>query len=381
MQILKNSYYSVLSGTLAGLSTALFLHLLDLVTSLREAYTAIVLGLPLTGILIVWSYRHWQAGGYERILNEIHTPKQTPPLRIAPLVFLSTLATHLFGGSAGREGTAVQMGATLSGTLGKYIAVSEKDRGLFLITGAAAGFGAALGTPIAGMFFGMEVLYKRGMHLSAWYTCLIASGVAYTIGHLLKAPHTAYGLPNIPPLSMYLVAMILLAGVCFGLVATGFIHSTHAISQRLGKSWRAPLIGGSLILGMYALLGPLRYAGLGLPVIQSALETPLSFWDPFYKFILTSMTLGSGFKGGEFTPLVFIGSTLGNAMAPLLSLPHSFLAALGFAAVFGAAANTPLACAVMAAEIFGWAFFPYALICTYVAYWASGTRSIYAGQR
>jgi H+/Cl- antiporter ClcA len=120
---------------------------------------------------------------------------------------------------------------------------------------------------------------------------------------------------------------------------------------------------------------------LGLAVIQDALQTPLSFWDPFYKFILTCITLGSGFKGGEFTPLVFIGSTFGNALAPFLSLPHSFMAALGFAAVFGAAANTPMACAVMAAEIFGWIFFPYVLVCTYVAYWASGTHGIYAGQR
>ncbi len=384
MQILKNSFYSLLSGIVAGLLTALFLHLLDQVTRWRELYPTLVWGLPIVGVLIVWSYRRYGNNtdkGYILILDEIHDPKQTLPLRMSPLILISTLGTHLFGGSAGREGTAVQMGSSLSGAIGKYFSVSDKDRRLLLITGAAAGFGAALGTPIAGMFFGMEVLYKRGMHLSAWYPCLIASLVAYTIGHFLKVPHALYSHPMIPDMSLRLFIMIVFGGLCFGGIARLFIHSTHALSRRLGTGLYAPLIGGSLVLGIYAMLGHLRYAGLGLPVIQESLRTQLSFWDPFYKFILTSLTLGSGFKGGEFTPLVFIGSTFGNALAPLLSLPHSFLAALGFAAVFGATANTPLACAVMAAEIFGWSFFPYALVCTYVAYWASGTHGIYAGQR
>ncbi len=384
MQLLKNSGYSILSGIIAGLSTALLLHLLDQVTHWREMYPPLVWGLPLVGVLIVWSYRHYGHNtdkGYRLILDEIHDPKQTLPLRMSPFILISTLATHLFGGSAGREGTAVQMGASLSDAVGKQLGISAQARTTFLMTGAAAGFGAALGTPLAGMVFGMEVLYKKGLRISAWYPCLIASLVAYAIGHLLKVTHTPYSPPMIPDISLRLLVMIVVAGLCFGGIARLFIHSTHALSRRLGTGLRAPLIGGCLVLVIYAIVGHLRHAGLGLPVIQDALQTPLSFWDPFYKFILTCITLGSGFKGGEFTPLVFIGSTFGNALAPFLSLPHSFMAALGFAAVFGAAANTPMACAVMAAEIFGWTFFPYVLVCTYVAYWASGTHGIYAGQR
>jgi len=384
MQYLRNSAYSVLSGTVAGLSTALFLHLLSKVTHARAVTPWLMLALPLIGVLIVWSYHKYGRGsdcGNSLVLDEIHDPKQTLPLRMTPFIFLSTLATHLFGGSAGREGSAVQMGAALSDAIGKRLHVSPETRTLLLMTGAAAGFGAAIGTPIAGMIFGMEVLYKRGMRLSAWYPCLIASLVANRICHLMKVPHTHYLVPEIPPLTPHMIGTIAISGLCFGLLARLFIGTTHRIAQTMGNSLWTPFIGGSMVVASYAALGTVRYAGLGLNVIQESLEKTVSFWDPFYKLILTAMTLGSGFKGGEFTPLVFIGSTFGSALSQILHAPHSFLAALGFASVFAAAANTPLACAVMAAEIFGWALFPYVLLCAYVAYWVSGTHGIYRGQQ
>jgi len=384
MQYLRNSAYSILSGTAAGLSTALFLHLLSMVTQFRELNPWLMGALPLAGVLIVWVYRrygHTTDRGNSLILDEIHNPQQGLPLRMTPLILFSTLTTHLFGGSAGREGTAVQMGAALSAAIGKYSRVSPETRQLLLMTGSAAGFGAAIGTPIAGMIFGMEVLYKRGLRLSAWYPCLIASLVANRICHMLEVPHTTYLRPTIPGMTPYMIIVIILSGLCFGLLARVFISATHRISQILGKSIWVPGIGGSMVLGIYTILGTVRYAGLGLAAIQESFEKTVSFWDPFYKLILTAITLGSGFKGGEFTPLVFIGSTFGSALSPILHVPHSFLASLGFAAVFAAAANTPLACAVMAAELFGWTLFPYALLCAYVAYWVSGTHGIYRGQQ
>lgn len=384
MQYLRNSAYSVLSGTAAGLSTALFLHLLAKVTHSRESTPWLMLALPLIGVLIVWVYRKYGHGtdrGNSLVLDEIHDPKQIIPLRMTPFIVISTLATHLFGGSTGREGSAIQMGAALSDAIGKYSRVSPETRTLLLMTGSAAGFGAALGTPIAGMIFGMEVLYKRGMRLKAWYPCLIASLVANRICHLMQAPHTQYRSPEIPHLTPHIIGIIIISGLCFGLLARLFIVTTHRISQTMGPSLWAPFIGGSIVVTSYVLLGTVRYAGLGLNVIQESLEKTVSFWDPFYKLILTATTLGSGFKGGEFTPLVFIGSTFGSALSQVFHAPHSFLAALGFASVFAAAANTPMACAVMAAELFGWLLFPYVLLCAYIAYWVSGTHGIYSGQR
>jgi H+/Cl- antiporter ClcA len=381
---LQNSLYSILSGTVGGLSTALFLHLLQLATQTRNAAPWLLLGLPVIGMLIVWTYKRYgqeSHRGNSLILDEIHNPNTNIPLMMTPLIFFSTLATHLFGGSAGREGSSVQMGASLSAAIGEKLHVSADTRKLLLMTGSAAGFGAAIGTPIAGMIFGMEVLYKRGLRLSAWYPCLIASFVANAICHSLHVPHTLYLLPEIPRIGFHTIGVILVAGVCFGLLARLFISTTHTISNTLRQTLLAPVLGGSSVLAIYALLDSTRYAGLGLSVIQDAFKAPLTFWDPFYKLILTSLTLGSGFKGGEFTPLVFIGSTFGSALAPLLDTPHSFLAALGFASVFAAAANTPLACAIMAAEIFGWALLPYVLLSSYIAYWISGSHGIYPGQR
>ncbi len=384
MTYLRNSAYSVLSGTIAGLATAIFLHALTWVTNYRTLNPWLLLGLPFVGILIVWTYHQYGQDaerGNSLVLEEIHNPKKHIPLRMTPLIFFGTLATHLFGGSAGREGSSVQMGASLSSTLGRYLKVSQETQTLLLMTGAAAGFGAAIGTPIAGMIFGMEVLYKRGLRLSAWYPCLIASLIATHICHLMRVPHSLYLIPQIPNMTITLVGSLIFSGICFGLLARLFIITTRFISKQLGTGLSAPFIGGLTVVGIYTALNSLRYAGLGITVIQESLEKPVSFWDPVYKLILTALTLGSGFKGGEFTPLVFIGSTFGSALSQVLDTPHSFLAALGFASVFAAAANTPLACAIMAAEIFGWTLFPYVLMSTYIAYWVSGTHGIYNGQR
>lgn len=266
MQLLKNSGYSILSGIVAGLSTALLLHLLDQVTHWRELYPKLVWGLPIVGVLIVWRYRHYghTDKGYRLILDEIHDPKQTLPLRMSPFILISTLATHLFGGSAGREGTSVQMGASLSDAVGKQLGISAQARTTFLMTGSAAGFGAALGTPLASMVFGMEVLYKKGLRISASYPCLIASLVAYAIGHLLKVTHTPYSRPMIPDISLRLLVMIVVAGLCFGGIARLFIHSTHALSRRLETGLRAPPSSRMFGLGHLCHCGPFTPCGIGI---------------------------------------------------------------------------------------------------------------------
>lgn len=322
--------------------------------------------------------------GSNLIIDEIHDPKKVIPLSMAPFILVGTVLTHLFGGSAGREGTAVQMGASLSDQLSRFFSIEPEERKILLTTGAGAGFGAAIGTPWAGVIFGMEVVRAGRIKPFAVIESILASFTAYFVTKLLQAPHSQY--PDIShlPFSWTTLFWVLIAGVIFGFAALLFIRLTHLI-EKLQSFIRypplKPFIGGLILVGLYYWMGTERYAGLGIPVIGEALTHVVSFFDPFLKAGFTAITLGSGFKGGEFIPLVFIGTTLGSALSTLIPVSFSLLAACGFAAVFGGAANTPLACAVMAIEIFGIDIAPYAIAACYVSYLCSGTRSIYRSQK
>jgi len=347
----------------------------------------LILLLPLAGLISGLTYYRFGnkvESGFNLILDEIHRPKRIIQLRMAPLVLIGTLLSHLFGGSSGREGTAVQMGASLSDQLSKGLPINSRDRKALLVAGAGAGFGAAIGAPFAGALFGMEVLYITGFKVFALVECVVASFVGYGITLILRAPHSTYPTITPPHLDLRTVGSITIASIVFGLASIFFVQSTHLIESAYRKlsiqPWLRPVIGGSLIVLFYSYIGTDRYAGLGIPVIQNALQIPSSFLDPIWKLVSTALTVGSGFKGGEFIPLVFIGTTLGSALSLLLPVSPQLLGGLGFAAVFGAASNTPIACAVMATEIFGLPVAPYALFTCLMSYYVSGQRRIYRGQ-
>lgn len=380
--------FSLLSGLLSGLAATVFLVLLDQATRFREAHPALIWLLPLAGFFIGWIYHVYGrdvAGGNNLILDEIHSPQKITPLRMAPLILLGTLLTHLFGGSAGREGTAVQMGASLSDQLGRFFRLNPAERKLLLTAGCGAGFGAAIGAPWAGALFGMEVLHVGRFRLFAVAECVLASFTAYAVTLLLKAPHSQYPLFEIPAFDFQLALWLVPAGILFGLSARIFTGITH-----LWESWQRrwisyppvkPFAGGLLLVLLFYWEGTYRFTGLGIPFIQQALQQPAGFELPLWKGVFTALTVGSGFKGGEFIPLVFIGATLGSALALWIPVSFQLLAATGFAAVFGAAANAPLACTLMAMEIFGWHIGPYALVACGISYLVSGRPGIYRSQR
>jgi H+/Cl- antiporter ClcA len=377
---------SLIVGILAGIAATAFLASLAWATHTREMYPVLIYGLPLVGLLIGWVYHDIgrdSAPGNNLVLDEIHEPSKTLPLKMAPLILISTVLTHLFGGSAGREGTAVQMGASLADQLTRF--VPKKERRFLLRAGMGAGFGAAIGAPWAGAVFGLEVLYTGRFEFEGWLENLLASFAAFGTTLVLHAPHTHY--PQIHP-PLFSLSGLLAAGMCgiaFGLTSRLFVWLTHLLERAEAKLIRRPplkpFVVGFFLIAFYFLVGN-RYAGLGLPVIQQALTDPVSIKDPLWKSIATILTIGSGFKGGEFIPLVFIGTTLGSALAALLvPTAQQILPAVGFAAVFGSAANTPLACTIMAVEIFDWSIAPYALIGCYIAYWVSGRKGIYRTQK
>ncbi len=379
---------SALSGLSAGLAATVFLYALDWATELRDQNPIVIWGLPLAGLLIGWLYHRFGrevAAGNNLILDEIHDPKKVVPLRMAPLILVSTVITHLFGGSAGREGTAVQMGATLSDQLSRIFKIEIEERKILLVAGAGAGFGAAIGAPWAGVIFGMEVIHVGRLRLFAWFECLIASFVAYGTAILLKAPHSYFPVFEIPDLDTKIIFFVAVAAVVFGFAARIFVLTTHTVewlqSKFISYPPLRPFLAGILLVGLFYIEGTYKYVGLGIPSIQEAFCAPATFREPVLKTFFTALTVGSGFKGGEFVPLVFIGTTLGSTLALILPVSFQLLAGLGFASVFGAAANTPIACTLMAVEIFGLRIAPYALVSCFISYYCSGQKGIYKSQR
>ena len=383
----KLALLSSLSGILSGASAALFLHTLNSVTNYREAHEGIIWFLPIAGLCIGLIYKHFGkdvAAGNNLILQEIHDPKKKISPLMAPLIYLGTVATHLFGGSAGREGTAVQMSASLSDQLSHFFQLDPVERKAFLVLGAGAGFGAAIGAPLAGIIFGMEVIYIGQLKPFAVIECTIASIIGYLTTVLLHTPHTHYiHVPAINYSVMNIFCIVLIGGV-FGLVSRTFSSFTHALEHIFKKISAAPLkpfVGGTILVLLYKMEGSYLYDGLGIDVIKSAFQIPSDLLVSIKKIFFTALTLASGFKGGEFIPLVFIGATIGSAFGLILPLSFQLMGQLGFAAVFAGASNTPLACSVMAMELFGWKIGPYALLCCYISYYCSGDDGIYKTQK
>jgi H+/Cl- antiporter ClcA len=379
---------SLLCGILAGTAAAVFLISLDWATRLRTAHTLIIWALPIAGFFIGWVYHRYGkdvAAGNNLILDEIHDPKKTIPFQMAPFILFGTVLTHLFGGSAGREGTAVQMGASLSDQISRFFKVSADERKALLMAGTGAGFGAAIGAPLAGVVFGMEVLYVGRFKVFGWLECLVASFTGYLTAVFLKAPHSVFPRFEIPHLNLRTLFFVAVAGIAFGLAARIFVSCTHFVERGTNR-WITypplkPFCGGLILVALYYLEGSYRYVGLGIPYIQAALTSAADFRDPALKALFTSLTIGTGFKGGEFIPLVFIGTALGSALSVLLPVSFQLLAALGFGAVFGGAANTPIACTVMVMEIFGYEIAPFALVACLMSYYFSGPKGIYRSQR
>lgn len=389
-----------------GAVVALFLWLLSWAIHFRFAHTWLLYLLPIAGIVIHFVYKLYGKSsekGNNLIMDEIHEPGGGVPKRMAPLVLGATVFTHLFGGSAGREGTAVQIGGSIADFFGRLFGLNEQDSRTVLMAGVAAGFGAVFGTPLAGTIFAIEVLAVGRLQYDAIIPCLIASIFADQTVAMIGIHHVAYQITPFAAQPSFglsfihfdylLLVKIILSSVLFGLTSYLFAEMAHGVKnilQRLIKTkWLIPVVGGLVIIGLTLLLGRQDYLSLGVDAqFADSVTIPSAFhqggahtWSWLWKTIYTTVTLGTGFKGGEVTPLFYIGATLGNTLSQLLNAPVGLFAALGFIAVFAGATNTPLACTFMGIELFGGEYALYFAVACFTAYFFSGHSGIYTSQR
>ena len=382
-------------AVLIGSASAAFLWALDAATRQRFASPALIYLLPVAGMAMGFYYRQYGkhiASGNELILGNLHAGKARVPFSLAPSIVIATVATHLFGGSAGREGTAVQMGAAIASACGRFVEISEKAAHLLLFCGISAGFGAVFGTPFAGAVFALEFtghrLFTRKI-IPCLVTALAADQVCLAWG-IIHTPYPAIEFTRSISSYLPLLWKLFFAAAVFALASRCFVAVGHLVTGKM-KGWfpheaKRGAVGGLVILVLFALVGTPDYLGLGvlaqdessltLPRFFSAdVQAPATAW--VWKLIFTVVTLGAGFKGGEVTPLFFIGAALGNTLAWFLDAPVDLFAGIGMIAFFAAATKTPYASVIMGIELLGWHVYAPLALCTFLTWKLSGRDSVY----
>lgn len=382
--LMKWVLFIVSVGLLAGSASAFFLHALDWVTETRNQHPGLIFGLPLAGLLIGLLYYYVgkeASAGNRGIVREFYKPQKPISWRMAPFVLFGTLLTHLVGGSAGREGTALQMAASLADRLSAPFNLSAIERQILLSMAISAGFGSVFGTPLAGAVFALELLLFKPFKLVYLVPVFISSFWADWVCSYLGPAHSAYEIPILPEISLLNLGYTALAGLVFGMVAFLYLK-THGLFEWLFKSsvsWPPfrPVTGGLVLLLIFLFFPLEQYMGLGIPFIQDSFIMQGDWYVFLIKLLLTAFTLAAGFKGGEVTPLFFIGAALGNFLSFFVPLPIALMAGMGFVAVFSSAAHTPLAGVLLGMELFGWQVWPFMLVSGVFAWLFSGKDSLY----
>ena len=384
---LKWGFICCLIGIFSGTASAFFLVALEYVSQSRINNIWIIWLLPFGGFLVGYLYYISDsriAKGNNLLLEEYNKPEKKIPFMMAPLVLLGTLITHLFGGSAGREGTAVQMGGAIADVCTTIFKLNSSERRTLIILGISAGFASVFGTPLAGAIFALEVVYFSKISIKSSLLSFVVAYIAYFTVEFWQIKHTHYSIPIIPEMNFTALFWIIIVSILFGLAALLFSRSTHFWGKLFSKNIKypplRPFIGGIILAVTFYFMNYPKYIGLGVPEIVSSFSVQNAPYDFLLKILFTGFTLGAGFKGGEVTPLFFVGATLGSALSGIVPLPVALLAGMGFVAVFSGATHTPIACTVMGMELFGIDCGIYIGTACVIAYFSSGSVGIYKSQ-
>lgn len=384
---LRLLFLVLLVSALMGIAAWAFLASLDFVTEQREKHLWLFALLPVVGIATAWIYRTHglrAARGNNLVIDSSLTG--TPiHARMAGLTFVCSVATHLAGGSAGREGTAVQIGGTIASNVAQLFKLSGRDRKDLMLAGISAAFGGVFGTPLAGAFFGMEMCTMGKLTYSAGMYCLVASFAGDGMARLLGTQHSFQSIAHVPAMTPSTVALVLICAVVFGLVARLFSFSIRTVksfwSHRVRSYLVAALLSSLFLMATYMIFGLQRYGGLSEWMVASGFKGQSAWYDPAFKLLCTALTLGAGYQGGEVTPLFGIGASLGGWIATVTGTDPSFLAALGMLGIFGAALNIPITTIMLGIDMFSGKAAAYFVIVAFVSYLVAGHRGVYPAQR
>ncbi|OFI47913.1 voltage-gated chloride channel protein [Floricoccus penangensis] len=388
-EILILSLLAIIIGVLTGAVDAFFgIILLKLSDFRTEYFVYLIPFLAPVGVFIAWSYQKYAgraAKGMGLVFDVGFGNEDVIPSKLIPFSIISTWLTHLFGGSAGREGVAVQLGATISNNLGNLLGL-KKYKQTLVIVGMAAGFGGLFQTPLAAAFFAIEVMIAGKLNYKILLPALIGAFTASSVSNFLGLEKFTFSLNNIPDYDYTQIFKVAFLGILFGLIGFLFSYLLAYAKVKLTKLFPNPLIkiavGGVILSILMFIFFQGRYSGLGTNLISIALdEQKIYSFDFILKLLLTILTLSVGFQGGEVTPLFAIGASLGAIMAPILGLPVAFCAALGYASVFSSATNTFLAPVLIGCEVFGFNTLPFFIISIALSYTFNFNKSIYGAQK
>ena len=374
-------------GGIGGLAGGFFARCIVWVTEFRQENDWTLFLLPAAGVLIVLLYRitgEEKNRGTNMVIEAISSNEEVSGAT-GPLIFISTVLTHLAGGSAGREGAALQLGGSIGNVIGHRIDLDEKDKKIAVMCGMSAVFGALFGTPVAAAIFSMEVISIGVMYYAALVPCLLSSFLGASMAEFLGVEKESYSILQMPELGLSSGAYVIVLGMMCAVVSIGFcmlLHgSEHFWKKRLANPYLRILAASALLMIMTFLAGTRDYNGGSMGLIESAMEGHARYWDFRLKALFTAVTLGGGFKGGEIVPTLCVGSTFGCVVGQLTGISPSFSAACGMAALFVGVTNCPVSSLLIALELFGGEGLPFFAIVVAVSFTLSGYYGLYSSQK
>lgn len=379
--------FATITGTIVSLVGSAFYFILSFVTILREQNPWIIYLLPLAGLAVVATYHimhNDNDGGTNLVISAVHSGDRIP-LRMTPSIFISTALTHLFGGSAGREGAALQIGGSIGNSLSKVFKFDEKDTHVVIMCGMSAAFSTLFGTPMAAAIFPMEMVSVGVMYYMALVPCVVSALVAHGIAVLLGVAGEAFHVTGVPSLQLIpSVKIVLLAAACafLSMAFCIILHKTeHLYKKFLKNSYLRIFVGGCAVVLLTVLVGNNDYNGAGMHTIELAIEghvVPEAF---LLKILFTALTIGAGYKGGEIVPTFFVGATFGCLVGQFIGLSPSFCAAIGMISLFCGVTNCPISTLLISFELFGYEGMPYYLLAVAFSYMLSGYFGLYSSQK